>query len=129
MVSNEVFKELALSFNGVEQAPHFHRVAFKITARRIFATLLGEASAANIFLSLNEGAIYTAYEKDAVYAVPNKWGLQGWTTFELARLPAEFVQSALHSAYNHVLQSKPKKKGRQITHTCLPTKTSHATMI
>lgn len=109
MVSAETFKSLALSFEGTEQAPHFDRMAFKITGRKIFATLLEEKCTANILLK-NTQAVYCTFNETAVYPVPNKWGLQGWTTFDLKKLPAELVSDALLTAYRDVLQTAPRKK-------------------
>jgi hypothetical protein len=110
MIDATRFRQLALSFEGTEQAPHFDRIAFKVTGRKIFATLLEEALSANILLAPSEQAVYTAFDEKYVYPVPNKWGLKGWTTFELKKLPDDLVSSALFSAYREVLQTKPKKK-------------------
>lgn len=112
MVSAETFKSLALSFEGTEQAPHFERIAFKISGRKIFATLLEEDGTANIFLK-NDQAVYCTFDETAVYPVPNKFGSQGWTTFALKRLPVELVLDALLTAYRDVLQTPPAKKKRE----------------
>lgn len=109
MVTPNKFKELALSFAGTEEAPHFDRTAFKITGRKIFATLHEKTETANLLLSKEDQAIYSSFDEAAVYPVPNKFGLQGWTTFELKRLPAELLSDALLTAYKIVLLSKPKK--------------------
>ncbi len=87
MVSTETFKQIALSFEGTEEKPHFNRTAFKVINKRIFATLLEENETANIFLSLSDQQIYCSFDKKSVYPVPNKFGLHGWTTFELPNVP------------------------------------------
>lgn len=111
MVDAVTFRKTALSFPGTEEAPHFDRAAFKVTGRRIFATLHEESETANLFLPIADQAVYADFDGGFVYPVPNKFGLQGWTTFELKNLPLELVSDALLTAYNAVIHSsKPKKK-------------------
>jgi hypothetical protein len=110
MVSIETFKKIALSFEGTEQHPHFERIAFKVTGRRIFATLHEANESANVMLSTEEQSVYCSYDESAVYPVPNKWGLKGVTTFELSKVPAELVSDALYAAYKSVLKIKSKRK-------------------
>jgi hypothetical protein len=104
------FKELALSFPGTIDNPHFDRTAFKIQGKRIFATLHEESNTANLKLSEIDQSVFCAFDKKAVYPVPNKWGLQGWTTFELKKVTKELMLDALDTAYKDVLKPKPKKK-------------------
>lgn len=113
MINAATFRKLALSLPGTEEAPHFDRAAFKVTGRRIFATLHEESMTANLFLPVNEQAVYTAFDGGFVYPVPNKFGLQGWTTFELKSIPLELVSDALLTAYNGVLNTKPAKKNKR----------------
>jgi hypothetical protein len=110
MVNVKTFKEIALSFQGTEEKPHFDRTAFKVVDRRIFATLHEESATANIKFSKNDQSVYCSFDETAVYAVPNKFGLQGWTTFELKKVPVELVSDALLTAYNTVLETKQRKK-------------------
>ena len=107
-MTNQQFKALALSFPGTESNPHFDRIAFKVTGKRIFATLHEETGTVNIKLSPVDQSVFCDFGKKSVYAVPNKWGLQGWTTFELKKIPKELMLDALDTAYQEVL--KPKKK-------------------
>jgi len=110
MVSIETFKQIALSFEGTEAKPHFNRTAFKVINKRIFATLLEEDETANIKLSIADQEVYSSFDKNAVYPVPNKFGLQGWTTFELRNLPVELISDALLTAYNDVVKTVKKIK-------------------
>ena len=109
MVDTETFRQIALSFDGTEENPHFNRRAFKVTGRRIFATLLEEENTANIVLTVPDQHTFCSYDKKAIYPVPNKFGLHGWTTFELKKLPLEIVSEALFTAYNAVVKPKSKK--------------------
>lgn len=110
MVNTETFRKLALSFPRTEQNPHFDRVAFKVTGKRIFASLLEEANSANIKLSQEEQKLFVEADPVSVYPVPNKFGLQGWTTFNLCAVSQELVSEALLSAYSDAMNSKGTKK-------------------
>ena len=102
------FRSLALSFQGTEENPHFDRAAFKVTGKRIFATLHEESKTANLKLSPVDQSVFCDFGKESVYPVPNKWGLQGWTTFDLKKVPQELMLDALETAYKDVLASKRK---------------------
>ncbi|HEY5465255.1 MAG TPA: MmcQ/YjbR family DNA-binding protein [Hanamia sp.] len=104
----EEFKEMALSFPGTVSQPHFDRTAFKITGKRIYATLHEKSQSANILLSTAEQKIFCSIDK-AIYPVLNKWGDQGWTTFEINKMERAVVLDALSSAYKDIL--KKRKKG------------------
>ncbi len=102
------FTELALSFPHTIAAPHFERTAFKVAGKRIFATLHEESETANIKFSPADQSVYSLIDKEAIYPVNNKWGLQGWTTFQLAIVDNQLMLDALHTAYNEVLKTKKK---------------------
>ncbi len=105
MTSNQ-FRTLALSFPGTEENPHFERAAFKVTGKRIFATLHEESKTANLKLSVVDQSVFCDFGKDAVFPVPNKWGLQGWTTFDLKKVPKELIHDALETAYGEVMKRR-----------------------
>ncbi len=111
MITGELFAQMALSFPGTEQAPHFERVGFKVSGRRMFATYLQKDNTANIFLTPDEQAVFCKMEED-IYPVPNKWGEKGATTFELNSVPQHIIMEALLSAYNEVMKSKSEKSKR-----------------
>ncbi|HVZ96442.1 MAG TPA: MmcQ/YjbR family DNA-binding protein [Chitinophagaceae bacterium] len=106
MVTEKAFIEMALSFPGTEQVPHFDRLGFKVIKRRMFATYLARNNTANIFLSPAEQSVFCKIDKN-IYPVPNKWGEKGATTFELNKVPGEIIMEALLSAYNEIV--KPGK--------------------
>jgi hypothetical protein len=108
MITGEQYAQLALSFAGTEQVPHFDRVGFKVTGRRMFTTYLEKDNTANIFLTPEEQAVFCKMHK-GVYPVPNKWGEKGATTFELRSVPKHIVTEALLSAYNKVMEAKKGK--------------------
>ena len=106
------FRNMVLSFPGTEENPHFDRAAFKVTGRRIYATLHEPSATVNMKLSLNEQSLFCKYDKGSIYAIANKWGLQGWTTFELKNLSSDVVQEALKSAYDEVFKTEKSKTGK-----------------
>jgi predicted DNA-binding protein (MmcQ/YjbR family) len=46
------FRELALSFPGTEENPHFDRAAFKVIKKRIFATMHEASKTVNMKLTV-----------------------------------------------------------------------------
>jgi hypothetical protein len=109
MITGESFAKLALSFSGTEQVPHFERIGFKITGKRMFTTYLQKDNTANIFLTPAEQAVFCQMDEH-IYPVPNKWGEKGATTFELNSVPKHIVLEALLSAYNNVINTKGARK-------------------
>ncbi|HUZ58099.1 MAG TPA: MmcQ/YjbR family DNA-binding protein [Hanamia sp.] len=107
-MSLEEFKEMVLSFQGIQVHPHFDRTAFKVEGRRIIATLHEESESANIVLPIPEQELFCALNK-AIYPAPNKWGPLGWTTFELKKTDHCTVLDALSSAYQDVVKKRHDK--------------------
>lgn len=97
MITNERFRELALSLEGATEKPHFDRASFR--TKRIFATLHEPSRSANFKLNPIDQSAFCAAAKGVAYPVPNKWGQQGWTTIELEQAPEELVMDALQTAY------------------------------
>ncbi len=98
---------MALSFPGTEQTPHFDRIGFKVSGKRMFATYLAENNTANIFLTPEEQRVFCKMNPVNIYPVPNKWGEKGATTFVLSKLNKEIIMEALISAYQKLV-NKPK---------------------
>ncbi|KAA9042125.1 MmcQ/YjbR family DNA-binding protein [Ginsengibacter hankyongi] len=97
------FEEMALSFPGTVSQPHFERTAFKITGKRIFATLHKKSESVNILLTPEEQKVFCSID-ESIYPILNKWGLKGWTTFELKKAERPVILDALNSAYENVLK-------------------------
>ena len=109
MIEIDLFTKLALSFSNTVALPHFNKTAFKVAKKRIFATLDVEGRSANLKLSIIDQSIFCLINKEAIYAVKNKWGLQGWTTFELNKIDGEIMQEALDAAYKDVFAASKKR--------------------
>ena len=108
MVDSERFSSIALALPDAISAPHFDRIAFKVEKKRIFATLHVETKTANLKLSPADQSVFCLIDKNEIYAVPNKWGLQGWTTFELGLVKKPMMLDALDVAYREVFKAKGK---------------------
>lgn len=50
--------------------------------------------------------MFSLIDNSVIYAVPNKWGNQGWTLMELDRLDNEILKDALTTAYCEVAPKK-----------------------
>lgn len=108
-MKTEEFKEQALSFPNTIEAPHFDRRAFKVVNKRIFATLHEESGTANLKLSLSDQTFFCNLNRKAIYPVPNKWGEQGWTTFNLEKIESGLMMDALNTAFNEIFKGKKGK--------------------
>jgi len=108
MITGKSFFELALAFQGTEQKKHFERIGFKVVGKRMFATYLAANNTANLFLTPKEQAVFCKIDSKNIYPVPNKWGENGATTFELNGVSKQVVLEALLSAYDQVVH--PCKK-------------------
>lgn len=109
MISIDDFRKEVLSLQGTEENPHFDRAAFKVIAKRIFATLHEPSQSANLKLSVVDQSVFSDY-KEGIYPVANKWGLQGWTTFELRLVPKELFVDALNCAYEEAKKGSKRSK-------------------
>jgi hypothetical protein len=106
MITGTTFWKMALSFPNTGQKPHFDRTGFSVIGKRMFATYLSKDNTANIFLTPKEQALFCKMDPENIYPVPNKWGENGATTFNLNNISMEFVQEALLSAHNEIIKKK-----------------------
>ena len=114
-MSPESFRQLALSFPGTEENPHFDRRAFKITGKRIFATLHEKSISINLKLPQVDQKEYCALDENAIYPVPNKWGKQGWTFVKLDKIKKDMLIDILTTAYCEVAAKKLSRKFQKLT--------------
>ena len=103
------FRAIALAFEGVTEAPHFDRTAFR--AARIFATLAAEEKSANLNFAPAEQEFKCLLAPEAFSPVPGGWGRLGWTTCVLAKVSQAELKAGLELAYE-AARKKPGKKRR-----------------
>jgi hypothetical protein len=107
MVSFDNLKELIYGFNGVSEAPHFDRIAFK--TKRIFITFQESTNSANFNLTIDDQANFCKYQPKAIMPVPNKFGLLGWTAVLLKFTDRDNLFALVEAAYNKSKVSIAKK--------------------
>ena len=106
MITFDTFLDVVLSLPGTIQKPHFERIGFSVSGKKMFATYVAKNNTANIFLTPMEQSVFCKMDTQHIYPVPNKWGEKGATTFELDGVSMELLHEALISAYNEVTKGK-----------------------
>lgn len=110
MVNIDTFRKIALSFPETTEEPHFEKTSFRVK-RKIFATYDHINIRACIKLSEIDQDVFSAADKSIIFPLGNKWGKQGWTLIEMAKVHKDLFVDALTTAYCEVA---PKKLGAQI---------------
>ena len=105
MVNLINFRKTALSYPETSEASHFEKISFRVK-NKIFATYDAANKRATLKLSQADQYVYSAATPGIIYAVPNKWGKQGWTIVELQKIKMELFKEALQSAYCEVAPAK-----------------------
>jgi hypothetical protein len=112
MIDIETARQIALSLPGTEEYDHFGKPAFRAN-NRIFATLWVPEQRAMVKLSPIDQSVFSAFNPAVIYPVPNKWGLQGCTFFELKEVRRDMLEDALTTAWQTVVAKKPGGKPRK----------------
>jgi hypothetical protein len=107
MISNALFRKMALALPGVEEKPHFEKASFRCR-NKIFATLWAAERKAMLKLTPVQQSVYTRYDPAVFDAVPGTWGLQGATFVNLAKVNKAMLAEALLVAYNSVAKKTGK---------------------
>lgn len=107
MVDFEYLKMLSLSFPEVTESPHFEKTSFRLK-NKIFCTYDFQTDRATIKLSEIDQDVFSKIS-EAIYPVQNKWGKQGWTIIELAKVNKVIFKDALTTAYCQVAPVKLAK--------------------
>lgn len=105
MIDESTLREIALSFPDAVEQPHFEKTSFR-AKKKIFATYSKHEHRACLKLSETDQSIFCSFNKALIYPVPNKWGQQGWTLFELNQLEKEMIEAALETAFKEVSKKK-----------------------
>lgn len=106
MISGNAFRNLALSFPGATEQPHFEITSFRV-GKKIFATLNAEHYRATLLLPLLQQDAIVSLNPEAFSPVPNKWGTHGWTHVDLKKVKKGLLTDALEVAYSAVAPKKP----------------------
>jgi len=108
MISINKFRQMALSFPGTEELPHFEKASFRVK-KKIFATLDEMHKKVTLKFSAVDQSVFCLIDQTAIYPVPNKWGKQGWTIFDLTKMNSALMKDALATAYNTITTTSVKK--------------------
>ncbi len=102
MITIDTFRQLALSFPGTTEEPHFEKTSFRLN-KKIFATLDIKNNRACLLLTPLDQSVFCVYDADIIYPVPNKWGLKGALFVNLAKVSKPILKDALTHAYNKII--------------------------
>jgi predicted DNA-binding protein (MmcQ/YjbR family) len=105
MVTIEIFRTLALAFPEATEEPHFEKTSFRIK-KKIFASFDEKNNHAVLKLNEIDQSVFCASSEMIFYPIPNKWGKQGWTIVELAKVRPEMFEDALKLSYQNVISKK-----------------------
>src|ERR1044071_6352550 len=110
MISVDEARELAMSFPGTVERPHFDRASFRANDKRIFMTLKEDEHLAVLMLTPEDQSVFAKSPDGAVYPVPNKWGLNGATIFNLKKVKKSLFKDALTCAWESKKPSAGSRK-------------------
>jgi len=113
-VNGSDLRRIALSLEGVSEAPHFDRAAFRYA--KIFVTLAADGLTANFKFTPDQQEFKCMLAPDAFAPVPCGWGRMGYTTAILDKLDEAALRDALNVAYGNALpksKAAPKPKAAQ----------------
>jgi hypothetical protein len=112
-VTGADFRRIALSLPDAAEGAHFGNPDFRVGGR-IFATLSLESQGYGVLLLSPEQQAGMIQDAPEFFSpVPGGWGKQGSTRVLLAKVPADILESALRTAWQHrVERNAPKKKAR-----------------
>lgn len=111
-VDAETFRQIALSFPHTTEEPHVHLASFRVEKRK-FATLDEENNRGCLLLNLPDQAVFCDYDKAIIYPVPNKFGNEGFTYFELSKVPKSLLYHAMEFAYNRIIDKISTAKAKR----------------
>jgi hypothetical protein len=109
MISIDAVRQFALSLPGTEEYDHFGKAAFRVN-KRTFATIWIPELRVMVKLTLIDQSVFSAFNPQVIYPVPNKWGLQGYTLFELNTVRVDMLQDALTIAWQAATEKRGKMK-------------------
>jgi hypothetical protein len=116
MITPESFQQLALSFAESSESPHFEKISFRVKGK-IFASVNVSERTAVLKLTELQQSVFCVWDRTVCYPVPNKWGQQGWTIFQLDKADAAFAWDILKASYCNVA---PKKLAESYTDETTP---------
>lgn len=106
----DLLRKVALSFPESTEEPHFEKTSFRVK-KKIFVSYSAAENRACFKLSDIDQSVFATIDAKHIYPVPNKWGKQGWTFFQLDILADDILIDALKRAYH---TAAPQKLASQL---------------
>lgn len=103
------FRELALSYEDVIEAPNANKNSFKVDDKT-FITIDNENMKAVFRLDPKDQNKFSDLDPSAIYPAQAGWGKQGWTIFELGFIEEEVLENAIRLSYCTVATEEMAKK-------------------
>lgn len=107
MISIDTVRQFVLSLPGTEEYDHFGKPAFRAN-KRTYSTFWLPEQRVMVKLSLIDQSVFCAFDASVIYPVPNKWGLQGYTLFELNTVRQDMLKDALTTAWQAAIGMRGK---------------------
>ncbi len=101
----EEARNLAFSFPGTVELPHFERTSYR-APKKIFMTIDVTSCTAVVTLTLEDQSLFTRSPDGAVAPVPNKWGAQGWTVIHLKKVKKSLFREIVNASWMRVASKK-----------------------
>ena len=105
MVTNRLFRKLALSFPGAVEQQHFQKTSFRVK-KKIFATLDESTGLAVLKFSLVDQSVFTDISKGAIFPVQGGWGKSGYSYVILKKIKIAMLKDAMKLSYTCVAPKK-----------------------
>jgi hypothetical protein len=100
------FRRIALSLPEATEGSHFSNADFRI-AGKIFATLALEHQGYGVLLLTPDQQADLVQDAPEIFSpVPGGWGEKGATRVSLAKVPADFLETALRVAWSRKAPSR-----------------------
>ena len=111
MITADDVHTSALKFDEVTVEPHFHKTSYRVR-KKIFATIDDQKHQVVLKFTEVDQSVFGAHDPAAIYPVPGKWGLKGWTIVELRTVRRDVFEDALRQSYCNVAPEPLDRKYR-----------------
>lgn len=105
MISADKFRDIALSMDDTDTAPHFDKLAFRKN-KKIFATLHPNSLVAMVKLSPEQQSVYLQLPGNIFYPASGAWGKSGCTHFNLKDVGIRITKELLKLSWENIAPSK-----------------------
>ncbi|HRG20761.1 MAG TPA: hypothetical protein PLQ57_07010 [Saprospiraceae bacterium] len=100
MITFEFVQKDMLERLGLQEQPHFEKTSFRKN-KKIFLTYNAAEDLICVKLKPEDQQSFELVAKGVIFAVPNKWGQQGWTLARLNQLEKDLYDDLIQTALAH----------------------------